>query len=95
MVMKTPRATPRLRGLQSLMVLAGDRGPMCHKGSDIKQAQSQGQKPWVAERAGDGCTAVEGAFWRSGDHSPGLLTALVVSAPELADFCLCQRLEGK
>lgn len=81
MVMKTPRATPRLRGLQSLMVLVGDRGPMCHKGSDIKQGQSQGQEPWLAERTEVGCTAVEGTFWRSGDHSPGLLAASVESAP--------------
>lgn len=31
MVMKTPRATPRLRGPQSRSVLAGDRGPMWHR----------------------------------------------------------------
>lgn len=31
MVMKTPRATPRLRGPQRRMVLVGDRGPMWHR----------------------------------------------------------------
>lgn len=95
MVMKMPRATPRLRGLQSLMVLAEDRGLVCHKQSDIRQEWSQGQEPWVAEPAGDDNAAVEGTFWRSGDHPPSLLEAPVEPAPELADFCLCQRLEGK
>lgn len=32
MVMKTPRATPRLRGPQRRMVLVGDRTPMWHRG---------------------------------------------------------------
>lgn len=81
MVMKTPRATPRLRGLQSLMVLTGDRGPMCHKAGDTRQGQSPGQEPWVAETAGVGCATVEDTFWRSGAHSPGLLAALIESAP--------------
>lgn len=31
MVMKTPKATPRLRGPQRRMVLVGDRGPMWHR----------------------------------------------------------------
>lgn len=31
MVMKTPRATPRLRGPQRRMVLVGVRGPMWHR----------------------------------------------------------------
>lgn len=72
MVMKTPKATPRLRGPQRRMVLVGDRGPMWHREGWQGEGQAKRQRQLCSHRR---------CRFEIGGHSPGLFAALVESAP--------------
>lgn len=70
MVMKTPRATPRLRGPQRRMVLVGDREPMGHKGVQGDSGEGLGQQLRHRRQWGRASAAAEGADGRPGGSFP-------------------------
>lgn len=68
---------------------------MYHKRSDIKEGQSQGQEPWWQRELEMAVQPWKAPFEDQGIISQASSKPLLSLPPELADFCLCQRLEGK
>lgn len=80
MVMKIPRATPRLRGPQRRMVLVGDREPMGHKGVQGDSGEGLGQQLRHRRQWGRAVQPQKAPMGDLGAHSLGL-PSQVESAP--------------